>query len=130
MILRSALGRTAVAMYVAAGSWLAVSAAYLGGLPTPACPTHAVLGLECPSCGATRAGAALLRGDVVAAADHNLLVLLSVPLFALWYLRSHLFRRSSWVTAGFARRLALSATVVFWMLRLLPVSSLGWFDAA
>lgn len=34
------------------------------GLPTPLCPLHALSGIPCPTCGVTRAVAALLHGEV------------------------------------------------------------------
>jgi hypothetical protein len=49
------------------------------------CPTKAVTGLDCPFCGGLRAVASLGRGDVVRAMDHNLLVVLAVPLAVVWW---------------------------------------------
>lgn len=40
-------------------------------------------GLDCPGCGVLRATRALTRGDVILAADHNLLFVLLTPLL-LW----------------------------------------------
>jgi hypothetical protein len=34
------------------------------GLPTPLCPLHALSGMPCPTCGATRAVGALLHGEI------------------------------------------------------------------
>lgn len=34
------------------------------GLPTPLCPLHALTGIPCPTCGMTRAVAALLHGKI------------------------------------------------------------------
>lgn len=44
------------------------------------CPFHAVTGLWCPGCGATRAFGALVRGDVASAMSSNLLALVLVVL--------------------------------------------------
>lgn len=38
------------------------------------CPLHELTGLECPSCGLSRAMSALMEGDLFRAADLNLLV--------------------------------------------------------
>jgi hypothetical protein len=48
----------------------------------PACPVHALLGFDCPGCGATRALAALLRGHLGVALRLNALFVLLLPLAA------------------------------------------------
>ena len=50
----------------------------------PACPIHQFTGLLCPGCGATRALAALLHGDIRTAFHLNALLVASIP-FALAY---------------------------------------------
>lgn len=49
----------------------------------PACPIHGATGLYCPGCGTARALGALLTGDLRAALDHNLLMVVLLPLFVL-----------------------------------------------
>jgi len=46
----------------------------------PKCIFHSLTGLDCPGCGSQRAIHALLHGEVVKAADMNLLVVLFLPL--------------------------------------------------
>lgn len=46
----------------------------------PLCPVYRTLHLLCPGCGATRALAALLRGDLPAAVHANLLFVALLPL--------------------------------------------------
>lgn len=48
----------------------------------PVCPLHALTGLHCPGCGATRATRALLHGDIVAALHWNPLFVIALPLIA------------------------------------------------
>jgi len=50
----------------------------------PACPIYEHFHVLCPGCGATRALAALLRGDLAAAWRMNALFLLALP-FLAWY---------------------------------------------
>jgi Protein of unknown function (DUF2752) len=50
----------------------------------PQCPFHQLLNLECPGCGATRALAALLHGDLAAAIHFNALVIAVFPLAAAY----------------------------------------------
>jgi hypothetical protein len=51
------------------------------------CPWLLLTGTYCPGCGGLRAVNDLTRGDVGAAASSNLLLVGSVPLFALWWTR-------------------------------------------
>ena len=56
----------------------------------PACPTQALLGVDCPGCGGLRSAHALVRGDIATAADHNIAALIVIPLAVaayLWWLR-------------------------------------------
>ncbi len=52
------------------------------------CPFHALTGLWCPGCGATRALGDLSRGDIAAAASSNVvavvLAIVAVGVWALW----------------------------------------------
>ncbi|OZD04901.1 hypothetical protein CH275_10850 [Rhodococcus sp. 06-235-1A] len=60
------------------------------------CPFHALTGLWCPGCGATRAFGDLTRGDIAAAASSNVLAVVvaagAVAVWALW-LRARWTRR-------------------------------------
>lgn len=57
----------------------------------PLCPVQRLTGLHCPGCGATRCVHALLDGDLLLAAQSNILVLLAIPvtavLLVLWAVR-------------------------------------------
>ena len=52
------------------------------------CPWLLLTGTYCPACGSLRAVNDLTRGDVVAAASSNLVLVGSIPVFAVWWLRS------------------------------------------
>src|ERR1700750_2571144 len=54
----------------------------------PPCTLHALTGLYCPGCGATRAVRALLHGHVVAAWNYNQLFVLMLPLTAIFLAQS------------------------------------------
>ena len=45
----------------------------------PPCPLHAMTGLWCPGCGATRASALLLRGHPIEALHYNALWVVAAP---------------------------------------------------
>ncbi len=112
-----------------AATWLVVAAADPGDGGPTLCPWRAVTGLDCPFCGATRAAAALGRGDVVAALDHNaLLVVVIVPLaigaWILWARRA--WRAGPAVTVtNKAVGILMAVTLAWWALRL----AVPWLDS-
>jgi hypothetical protein len=57
----------------------------------PQCPLRALTGYDCPGCGLTRAVFALMHGDMARAIDHNVFVVVLLPLailaFASWTAR-------------------------------------------
>lgn len=100
----------------------------------PVCPTRALLGIDCPACGTLRGLHALSRGNVGLALDHNLLLLLAVPIGAIVWLR--------WVASALGREpapvqvprwvvpcLVVIATA-FAVVRNLPGGPLPWLDSA
>jgi hypothetical protein len=50
----------------------------------PACTFRAVVGLPCPTCGATRAGLALAQGELAAAFAFNPLFVICIGALTLW----------------------------------------------
>ena len=91
----------------------------------PGCPFHALTGLFCPGCGATRAVHALIHGDPLLALRMNLLATLAIPLLPLMLLRS--LRgpdpATDWLTDA---RLWLVLVVAFSVLRNLPLHPFIW----
>ena len=49
------------------------------------CPFHAITGLWCPGCGSLRAVNDLTNGDLLGALSSNLVLVLALPLVALWW---------------------------------------------
>lgn len=53
----------------------------------PLCPTRALFGVDCPGCGVMRGMHDLVTGDVRGALDHNLLLVVLVPLSVVLWVR-------------------------------------------
>jgi Protein of unknown function (DUF2752) len=78
---------------------LATGAAVLGGLgylaavdPStpghyPLCPTRALFGVDCPGCGALRGTHDLVTGNLAGALDHNVLLIVFLPLAVVLWVR-------------------------------------------
>ena len=109
-----------VAMVVGAGILYFVPPTYF-----PLCPLHALTGLNCPGCGATRAAHELLHGHIRAALHLNALFVLAMPVIILTRLWS---RRtiSSWSFKPTALFWLLSVVVVFGIGRNVPVIPFTW----
>lgn len=131
------------------GSWLApvgvgtvvvAATAYVAVLDPntshafPICPLRAFTGIDCPACGALRATFALSRGDLIQAADHNLLFVLAVPLaflaYAGWLARSLGVEVPRLRAPARAATMAAVVAVAFMVLRNLPVDGLSFLDSA
>ena len=100
----------------------------------PGCAFNALTGLDCPGCGGTRAVHSLLRGDVVAAVNHNVLVVVTLVVAAVWLAWNRLAPR----VGGRALRPSLSRTgaialfgglATFWVVRNLPWAPFDWLGA-
>jgi Protein of unknown function (DUF2752) len=74
----------------------------------PPCPLHALTGLHCPGCGATRAGHELLHGHLLAALHLNAPLVLAALVI---------------LTVGLCQALSLNSVK---RLKLFTVSHLGW----
>lgn len=81
----------------------------------PLCPTRALFGVDCPGCGLLRGTHELVTGNIAAALDNNLMLLVIAPLLAVlwvrWVVRSwrgaspevtyrRFRRRNAWIIAG------------------------------
>jgi hypothetical protein len=92
-----------------------------GGI-LPACPTKALLGIDCPGCGSLRMIYSLLHLDVASAVHYNALglvaVLLLVWAFAAWSYGRLVGRRvSSWQHLRWSAPTALALTLAWFVVR-------------
>jgi len=82
---RAALIGAGVAL-VGATTYIGLADPHRPGFLFPACPFKALTGLDCPACGGLRMTHDLLHGDLAAAAVDNVVLLVGLPLLALWLL--------------------------------------------
>lgn len=90
------------------------------------CPLHAVTGLWCPGCGATRAFGDLVRGDVASAMSSNVLavalLILGVAVWGLW-VRARLRGRSLHAPPVWATASAVVLVAAFTVIRNIPAGN-------
>ena len=104
-----------VALAAAAGYLYAVDPNEPGHYPL--CPTQALLGMDCAGCGCLRGTHALLHGDLAAALDHNVLLVVLAPLLVVlgvrWFRRAWRGERPAVTRAQFQRgnRLMIASLV-------------------
>jgi hypothetical protein len=93
----------------------------------PHCPFHSITGLLCPGCGSQRAFSAILHGQLLQAANYNLLFVLATPLIlysalvaVLNTFRTKQLTQSLFYSPLFTKVL-LGVVLVFWIVRNIPV---------
>ena len=111
-------------------SSVAFAAAILRAFPPgvnafyPSCPFYQATGLLCPGCGATRALAALARGQFAQALQYNAFVVVALPIALTFaanaYLSAMRGQRAWPAVPRFVIAGALASTVAFAVLRNLP----------
>ena len=100
----------------------------------PPCPFLALTGLQCPGCGALRGLHQLLNGQLLAAVELNIVMVLALPFLTYTFLSTlardvnaqrlpTVFVRPAWIW------LLLGGIILFWVLRNLPVYPFSWFAA-
>lgn len=86
----------------------------------PLCPTQFFLGVDCPGCGMLRGTHALLEGDLPRALDHNVLLIVLVPIavviWSRWAWRA--WRGVTPAVSARAWRVRTVATIVAFVLLL------------
>ena len=65
---------------------MAIAASSPSDVGPPICASQAVFGIDCPFCGGMRCVSALARLDLWAAADHNVVLAVALPLLAIGWL--------------------------------------------
>lgn len=101
----------------------------------PICPFHYFTGFDCPGCGSQRAVFALLHGDLTKAADHNLLLVVTLP-----FLTIHTICNAFSIVAKKDLRfqlihhpavpyVAFALMLMFWLLRNIPSPPFNYLAA-
>jgi hypothetical protein len=110
---------------VGVGAVLAAAVGYIGLVDPhkpdsifPICPFRLITGLNCPACGALRMVHDVLHGDLAAAINDNVWLLVGVPLLAGWML---LRRRGGELPLTLPTAAAVMITLLAWtVVRNLP----------
>ena len=119
------LHRAALAALGAAGCILLYVRDPASGAPFPACPFHALTGLDCPLCGTGRALHRLLHGHLHEAFSLNPLAVLAIPAGILvWSAIKLRFTFPRWTIWALP-----VVVVVFTVLRNLPWGPVAWMSS-
>ena len=101
----------------------------------PSCPFHQLSGLDCPGCGSQRAFHSLLQGEILKAADYNLLFVLSVIIFVPYGICQLVSlvtpqKISLEVFNTFLNpKFIFSICLIFWILRNIPIKPFTYLAA-
>src|SRR5436305_11417047 len=101
----------------------------------PKCIFHSLTHLDCPGCGSQRAIHSILNGDVIAAADYNLLIVLFLPIlcYSIVVEFANGFFNQVWevriLHSALFVKIVLILVIGFWIARNLPYSALSWLSS-
>lgn len=90
--LYTAVGAGTVAL-AGALTYIGLNDPHRPGSVFPPCPFKALTGWDCPGCGGLRMTHDLLHGDIAAAVQDNVYLLVGIPLLLAWMLLRRLRRR-------------------------------------
>ena len=101
----------------------------------PVCWSQGVFGIDCPLCGGLRCVNSLARGDLLAAADHNLVLAVALPVavvaWALWMVWAVRGRRFSFpAVPRWVWTIAAVAVVAFTVTRNMDLGPFAHYLAA
>ncbi|RZK35503.1 MAG: DUF2752 domain-containing protein [Pedobacter sp.] len=101
----------------------------------PECPFHKFLHLDCPGCGSQRAVHSLLHGNIIQAADYNLLLVISLPILIvhlicqlLTYFTNRNHNLKIWYNT-LVPKIIFIIVIVFWIVRNLPYGPFKYLAA-
>jgi hypothetical protein len=101
----------------------------------PKCIFHSLTQLECPGCGSQRAIHSLLHGNILQAADFNLMAVVFLPLLLYSGLVAvaNTFFHQQWSQGIFYSptfvKIVLLVVLLFWVLRNIPIDAFHWLSA-
>lgn len=95
----------------------------------PPCVFKKLSGFDCPGCGSTRACYHLLHGDIAKAADHNILLLVFLPVVIIGLIS---FFTGAWQELWDQLNkplVVLWIVLIFWLLRNIPLFPFEWLHS-
>lgn len=121
----------AAAVVTAVSAYLFIFPPGHGSIFYPPCIFNFLTGFYCPGCGSARASHAIVHGDLLKAADYNLLFVLFIPYFIYSFVSYGVFtftgrQLPQLLKGALAINIIIAVIMIYWIIRNIPWGPLRW----